>query len=302
MSKLPQQTEYWGIDEPEIHVLFVVTCWFNGHTFPIRGEKRRIATHHELPLEDMFMAYSKPYDAFRGAHKRLLEKGLLEEKYIARRKIDWAPTEDGRQAIRECLTPWADQLRPRWADDDDEERDRVLCGDPNEGLLHRKGVEIAGSTLPGMAWARPPNGRPYGYEWYPTNHKGELSHDLHVDTMDRIDDVGVEVITSSNNIDYLVEKWKRHQSSSRLTFWIFDRRETACRLWNELDARGEFHLDGKFSTPSNWSAAAINRKIWRSASKFGCRPADDIVHTVTGLLEGDADTIHNLFDEYYSNK
>jgi len=135
------------------------------------------------------------------------------------------------------------------------------------------------------------NGRPYGVEWYPTDSRGEACHDLHVDTNEWMDDIGVEVITSSNDLDYLVSKWERHRDEDRLTFWIFDRRETACRLWNELDYRGEFYLDGQFRQHGNWSAQAINRKLWRSSNTYREEPGGDLVHTVTGLLEGDEETI-----------
>jgi hypothetical protein len=294
---IPQQAEYWGIDGDELTVLTVIARWFNGQTFLIRGEERQISTHHELLLEDMFTMYIVNYDSFREAHQRLLEKDLVEEKYVARRKIDWAPTEDGRQAIRDCIGSWDDDIAPRWAD---ESEGRVLCGDPKEGLRHRKGVEIAGTTLPNMDWARQSNDRPYGVEWYPTDRHGESCHDLYVDTMDGIDDIGVEVITSSNNLDYLVSTWKRHQSKDRLTFWVFDCRETACRLWNELSYRDEFHTDEKFTTPSNWSVHAINRMIWRSSQQFHDRPAGEVIHTVTGLLNGNASTIQNLLEDYYT--
>lgn len=293
MPELPRRAEYWGIGEEELNVLTVITHWFNGHTFQLRGEERRISTHHELPLEDMFKAFIDHYGYYREAHQRLLEKGLVEEKYVAQRKIDWAPTRDGRQAIRDCLASWDDGVHPRWAN---ESEDRVLYGDPNEGLLHRKGVEIAGTTLPNMTWVHQPN----GVEWYPANCHGKSHHDLYVDTMDGIDDIGVEVITSSNNLDYLVSMWKCHQSKDRVTFWVFDRRETVCRLWNELDHRGEIRLDGRLNIPSNWSVHAINRKIWRSSQEFHDRPAGEVIHTVAGLLEGNADTIQNLFEDYHS--
>lgn len=300
-GKLPSQARFWGIREPEIRVLMVITHWFNGLPLTIRGEERRLATHHERPLEELFRASPWDYALHEDAHQRLLANDLLQEEYVARRKIDWAPTEQGRQAIRDCLKPWSEKLRPEWAD---ESADGPLFGDPNEGVLHRKGVEIAGDVLPRMAWAwsMENNGRVYGVEWYPTDSRGEACHDLHVDTNEWMDDIGVEVIISSNNTDYLVSKWERHQDEDRLTFWIFDRRETACRLWNELDSRGQFYLDGQFRQHGNWSAEAINRKLWRSSNTYRGEPAGDLVHTVTGLLEGDKETIQTLVEDYHSNK
>ncbi|MFC7027198.1 hypothetical protein ACFQJ5_05655 [Halomicroarcula sp. GCM10025324] len=298
-DKVPSQATFWGIRKPEIRVLLVITSWFNGRPVTIRGEKRKLATHHEPSLEGLFRASQWDYESHADAHQRLLNNDLLQEEYVARRKIDWSPTEQGRQAIRDCLKPWGDYVRPEWAD----ERDSgPLYGDPNEGLLHRKGVEIAGTVLPWMAWAfdiEHPS-EPYGVEWYPNDNRGEACHDLHVDTNEWMDDVGVEVITSSNNLDHLVSKWSRYQDEDRLTFWIFDTRETACQLWNALDSRSHFYLDGRFNHHSNWSAKAINRKIWRSSDKYREEPAGDLVHTVTGLLEGDRDTIQELFEEYHS--
>ncbi|MCU4744214.1 hypothetical protein [Natronoglomus mannanivorans] len=298
-EKLPSQAHFWGIREEELHVLYTITYWFNGKPVKIRGKKRRIATHHDLPLDDLFQGTRWDYKTHGHAHKRLLNNGLLQEKYVCRRKIDWAPTQEGRKAIRDVLKQWSDSLRPEWAD---EEQDGPLFGDPNEGVVHRKGVEIAARIFPGMpwAWSMERNGRAYGVEWYPTDKEGQSCHDLHIDTHEQMTDVGIEVITDSNNIDRLVAKWRRLRDEDRTTFWVFDRRETACRLWNELDYRGLFHLDGKFRKHGNWSSQAINRKIWRSSDIYRGEPAGDIVQTVTGLLEGDEDTIQDLFEEYYS--
>jgi len=301
-DKLPSQAQFWGIREPELRVLRVVTHWFNGKPLEIRNEKRRIATHHDLPLEELFRGARWDYELHEHAHERLLNNDLLQEEYVCRRKIDWGPTQQGLQAIRDVLKPWSDTLRPKWADEDD---DGPLFGDPNEGVTHRKGVEIAGDLFPGMAWAFDITARydrTYGVEWYPTGRRGEACHDLHVDTHEHMTDVGVEVVTDSNNTDRLVSKWKRLQNEGRTTFWVFDRRETACQLWNELDYRGEFFLDGAFRKHGNWSAQAINRKLWRSSNTYREEPAGDIVQTVTGLLEGDRDTIQDLFREYFSTK
>ncbi|WP_152422366.1 hypothetical protein [Halorubrum californiense] len=300
-KKVPSQAQFWEIQENGLRLLYIVTRWFNGKPMNIRGEKRRIATHHDLPLNELFRGTDLGYEQHSRAHERLLNNGLLQEEYVCRRKIDWGLTQRGRQAIRDVLKPSADNLRPEWADEDDE---GPLFGDPNEGVTHRKGVEIAGYMLPKMAWAwsMERHGRPYGVEWYPTDSRGESCHDLHIDTNEHMTDVGVEVITDSNNKDRLVAKWKRLQNEDRTTFWVFDRRETACRLWNELDRRGISYLDGQFNNHCNWSAGAINRKVWRSSDKYRQEPAGDIIQTVTGLLEGDKDTVQDLFEEYYSRK
>lgn len=299
-SKLPSKADFWGVQPPEARVLMVVTHWYNGKPLSIRGEDRCIATHHDPPLEDLFRGTDWDYEAHEDAHERLLNNGLLQEKYVCRRKIDWAPTQEGLQAIRECLEPWSDTLRPEWADED---ADGPTYGDPNEGVTHRKGVEVAGHMLPRMAWTHDHRGIPHGdgLVWYPSDHGGRSCHDLHIDTNEHMDDVGVEVVTDSNNPDRLVDKWTRFQNEDRITLWVFDGRESACKLYNELDSKGEFYLDGAFNNHSNWSAQEINKKVWRSSNTYRGEPAGDLVQTVTGLLEGSRDTIQDLFEQYHSS-
>jgi len=175
--------------------------------------------------------------------------------------------------------------------------------DPNEGLVHRKGVEVVGGTLPHIPWATPGPGRmPIGVRWYP-NGKGEHSnYDLYVKTRERLKDVGVEVVTDHNNTQQLVEKWKRYNRKNCCTLWVFDGRSSACSLFNKLDSQGLVYLDGgTFSSASNWSSKAMNRKIQRSAGHPSSNQGDDIVQTITGVLEGGEDPIDEAYDEYYSN-
>jgi len=297
-SALPSQAHFWGLREPEVRVLRVVTYWFNGQPLEIRGEKRCIATHPDPRLEELFLGTQYNYEEHAHAHDRLLTNGFFQEEYVCRRLIDWGPTQQGLRAIRDCLTQHSKELQPEWASDSDE---GPLYGDPSEGVVHRKGVETAGRLLPLIPWAYDIESHlPYGVEWYPTNGQGQSCHDLHVDTNEMSDNIGVEVITNSNNLDHLVKKWKRFQHEDRITLWIFDNRSTACKMFNELDKREEFFLDSRFNNYGNWSAKSINHKIWRSSQKFRNQRAYDIVQTVTGLLESDEEIIYDLFDEHYN--
>jgi len=300
LDKLPPEADLWGIREADVPVLLVIARWFNGQSLTIRGEKRRLATHHELPLEDMFRGTQWDYKQYSDAHQRFLENGFLEERYVARRKIDWSPTEQGRQAIQTCLTPWDDIVRPKWAS---ESSSGPLYGDPDKGVYHRKGVEVAGVVLPQIVREsnlNTPDGRPGEIEWYPNHQRDGSCHDLHIDTNERTGDIGVEVISGVDNLDEFITKWLRYQNEDRLTFWIFDGRQTACQSWNELDSRRQFYLDGQFNNHRNWSARSINRKIWRSSNKYRGESTGDLIHTVTGLLEGDKEGLRQLFEEYLS--
>lgn len=287
----------YGIRKEGMRILFLVGQWLNGFSLPIRGEKKRISTHPEPRLKEIFRATKADYKTHETAHERMLDVGLLKEDYVCRRKIDWMPTELGLRALRDCFNSYSDQLKPSWAEG---HHNGPLFGDPNEGLVHRKGVAIAAKMLPKQAWAHDIDRTPYGVEWYPKDERGKQSYDLHVVTNEWSDDIGVEVITESNNRDHLVDKWKRFQNKDEVTFWVFDNRETACKMWNELDKRDVFHLDGQFNNYANWSAKAINHKVWRSSQQCRGKRAYDIIQTVTGLLEGDDDTIYDLFDEHYN--
>jgi len=299
MSKeLPPSATFWGVGPDELRILLVITHWFNGHSLNIRGDDRQIGTHRELPLKDMFRGTSFDYDDHEDAHERLLANDLLEEQYICRRKIDWSPTEQGISAIRECLEPWGDEVRPEWAD---ESESGPIYGDPNEGLLHRKGVEVATNKLPKSAWTYDHRGLHYGMSYYPEDDRGEACHDFHIQTADHLQDIGVEVLTSNNNIDYIVQKWERFAEEDRLTLWLFDGRKTACNMINALDDWERLDLyGGQFTSPANWSAKAINHKLWRSEIYHRRTEITDVVHTVTGVLEGDDDKLHDLFNDYHS--
>jgi hypothetical protein len=296
---LQQRSNFWGIDKKHGLLLVVITAWINGVEFETDAGKRHIGRNRDPKLNELCRWFGTEYSRLQEAHESLLQRDVVEEKYVCRRKVDWAPTSRGRKVIREVLHPQLNDIEPRWADEDDR---GPLYGDPNAGVIHRKGVEIANNMFPGMAWAYEIGGRPYGVQRYPTDNGGKSCHDIHIDTEERWEDVGVEVITNNNNRDRLVKKWKRFQSENRLTFWIFDERQTACKLWNELHDRGVTKLDGRFSNKSNWSAEAINQKIWRSSKQYNNKLTKDIVQTVTGLFEGDKDTIQNLFRQHQSER
>lgn len=297
----PSQAKFWGIDSDELRILFLITHWFNGLPMVIHDEKRRIGTHHDPSLADMFNSVKWDYSDHEDAHERLLSNNILEEEYVCRRKVDWSPTEQGIRAIRDSLKPWAEKLQPHWAEDRD--KSGPIFGDPNESLIHRKGVEVAAHALTLQAWAFDIHSRCYGYCRYPSD-----SYDFVIESTESMDNVGVEVITNHNNTEHIVEKWRRLAKSDRITLWLFDGRDTACKMFNALDRRNLVFLDGgQFKNPGNWSAQAINQKLWRSETDIYGTEIEDLVHTVTGILEtdnrmmSDDSTMYDLFKGYYDN-
>jgi hypothetical protein len=101
--KLPSKAEFWGVREPELRILLTVTHWFNGKSLMIRDEKRRIATHHDLPLKDLFRGTGWDYDPHQDAHERLLNNDLLQEEYVCRRKIEWGADSAGAEGYSRML-------------------------------------------------------------------------------------------------------------------------------------------------------------------------------------------------------
>ena len=63
------KSKFWGLREQEIHILLLIAYWYNGHPLTIRDEQRHIATHHELPLKDMFRGTSWIYAEHEDAHE-----------------------------------------------------------------------------------------------------------------------------------------------------------------------------------------------------------------------------------------
>jgi hypothetical protein len=297
------------ISDEERNILLLIAYWMNGNTMLFGGEQRQIATHRERPLKEMLEGTGYPnrddgthlkfnlrFSDHKYAHEQLIEKGFLREQYVCRRKIDWVPTEQGLRAIHNHLKPWSEYLRPDWANDDDS---GPLFGDPNEGLLHRKGVEILVRQCRYRPWTDDGRNRPGGYptkepvERYPNDEFGNPCHDLHVSTVDYAPGLGVEIITENNNYDYLLNKWERFSDKERNTIWVFDGRETACKFFNKLDRENYIKLDrGQFDHFDSWSAQAINNKIERSIQD----PTSHRVHTINGLFKSDEAKLQALID------
>ena len=290
------RARFYGLDHEQLAVLYLVARWYNSKSFHIGGEKRHIAQHQELPLRDMFDAWDgKKYDDCADAHERLLERGFLKEGWLCRRKIDWLPTEKALRAIRYTFKGQVDEanLRPDWASEDDT---GPIFGDPNELLLHRKGVEAAGRRLQGVSWVR-------RVIWYPGLAGSNESADIKALLPDHVYDWRVEVLTNTNNADHWVSKWDRFRREYTNVFWIFEGRNTMCSFFNTLHDRGVYELDGgRFSKPyKNWSAQAVTRKLWRGRDPNDPNAeAGDLAHTITGVVEADMDTFTGWFDEYFA--
>ncbi|MFC4437480.1 MULTISPECIES: hypothetical protein [Natrialbaceae] len=291
----PEQARFYGLDEYQVDVLFIITWWYNGKCLKMGNEKRQLGTHSEPQLRELFSGWSaEEYSDHEDAHQQLLDRGFLREGWICRRKIDWIPTEQGLQAIRDIFKDCADDfnLRPGWASEDDS---GPIFGDPNELLLHRKGVEAAAHYVENYTWVE-------RLTWYPILGTHEHHPDLKMRTPQKTLDWFVEVLTSTGDRDGWVEKWESYKKRFVKVWWIFEGRSDMCAFFNKLHDERIYTLDGgPFSEPyKNWSADAVNRKIWRSR-KVGNndQEAAHLVSTITSLVEAESDDVTEWFDTHF---
>lgn len=291
----PEQARFYGLDEHQVDVLFIITWWYNGKTLKIDGDKRRLATHHEPTLQELFDGWpAEEYADHQNAHQRLLDRGFLREGWICRRKIDWMPTEQGIQAIRDIFKDHVDnfKLRPVWAS---ENAAGPIFGDPNGLLLHRKGVEAAADRVQNFTWVN-------RLMWYPSLGGHKHHPDLKMSTPQKTSDWFVEVLTSTGDHDGWVEKWQSFKKRYVKVWWIFEGRSDMCSFFNKLHNEEIYTLDGgPFSKPyKNWSADAVNHKIWRSRKiGKGDQEVADLVSTITSLVEADSDDVEEWFDTQF---
>jgi len=288
---------FHGLRDDEVDILYLVTRWFNSKPFHIGEEELHISQDQELPLRDMFDGWnSREYSDYEDAHNRLLDRGFLNEDWLGRRKVDWLLTEQAIRAIRDIFKGQVDELglRPDWASED---ATGPIFGDPNELLLHRKGVEAVGRRIQTLSWSKKVN-------WYPRAGNSE-SADITFWTPDHIGSWKVEVLTNTNNTEQWMAKWDSFRKDYRNTFWVFEDRSTMCSFFNALHDRGVYDMDGgRFSHPySNWSPQAVNRKLWRSRDPSEpYSDAADLVNTITAIVESDMRTFKDWFDEYFSER
>jgi len=97
----------YGLEPPEVRILFKVAAWFNGFRFTVHDRKRSIASAHEPPLRQLFDDRWDPQ--FDEAHERLIQRGLFksqdrdENVYIAGRRCRYAPTQNCLKIIEQLL-------------------------------------------------------------------------------------------------------------------------------------------------------------------------------------------------------
>ena len=73
-----EKAQTYGLNLPEVVILFSVTACFNGKTVSVHDRPTSIATAYEPPLRQLCGDEWEPY--FDQAHERLIERALIASR------------------------------------------------------------------------------------------------------------------------------------------------------------------------------------------------------------------------------
>lgn len=268
-SKPIERAKRYGLESPDYNCLIPVAFWFIGK--PI-GDCGSIATSYE-PKLPVLVDHVFDDEVRYAKINRMQERGLFKagDHYIAGRRCNWAPTENGLQ-IMNNLFEGIDVFVPDWAND--EHSGRPLCRDGGEHLHHRKGVFVAKeyfTQLDHITQTR----------LYP-NLGQQVNPDLLLGNYGEYA-ARVEVITTHNGYDTWRKKFAFWDDlDDAPTIWVCESREHIVRMLNNLIEHELLVLEGgRFGgDASNWSQKRINERLRRSGHT-------DSVITIPSMLEGD---------------
>ncbi len=284
------KAQTYGLGRNELVILFYVTAWFNGKSFPIHDRKTSIGSDFEPTLRQLCGDDWKP--EFDQAHERLIKRGFFksedrdENVYIAGRRCRWAPTETCMQVIEHIFSD-EEQLYPAWALD--EHTRPPTFRDGSELMEHRKGV-LASKHLFGRLE------RVSGIDTYPRVNlpqRPDLRLWSHGNQLAR-----VEVLTNHRNSDTWVRKFQKWRAKTAgPTIWIFENRENMVRFWNYLIDHQLIDLDGgRFGgRAKNWSPRRVNDRLRRSRNGRPNYGSHDVVWTIPGVVGADLVDAFELF-------
>lgn len=293
MGDLPSGARLQGLREQEFDILVPIAGWFCGVSFPFGEGERAIGTHYEPDIEALCESLNYSFD--RDAFERLRERGYLETQFICRRQVEWVPTQQARDVINEFVVYNGDAVELQGADSD---RSGFLRGRANESLLHRKGVATIRAAMEADSSLRDSDAPIEEY----SVREGRRRQDLCFRTVDRMDDMGVEVVTSTDSVSGLIDKWQDFLEIPGFTVWIFDSRETACELFNELHREEVFQLDGGLCRePSTRNPTVMNGKLRRSWCDGASGSVSPVMNTITAVFEADGNKIDEVVNEDYDN-
>ena len=278
------QARLYGLtDRAQINLLATICLWLNGYNFRIGNADWSIGSRKEPPLMELVKAgqIQLTEEAATEAHTALLNRGLLKEDYLCKRKVDWLITENGHTVINNVLHPTS-ALYPSWVRDHSEITGPLVT-QKHELHHHHKGVarvEHLGEQLDFIEQVRknPRDGK-------------IVAPDLFLLTSSKYPDWAVEMIVEANKFGECVEKWNQLARGDFRVLWVFDSRTAMFDFYNSLHRDDLINLPkGPFSGhPDAWSAKTVTeRLIEANKSSEHSSEAAHLTCTLTALVENDS--------------
>jgi len=274
----------------ETIVSYLITGWFNGKIFQAGEGGIHIGKEEEPTLQELCDSVDLCEKERVDAHERMLNRGLLEKKYVAGQLCKWAPTQDFFRVV-ETIYSDAESLYPGWVDAQ-EHSGPPTYRDGNELLEHRKGA-IA------LDYALGPIEQITYTELYPRlriEERPDLWFYKHGSPC-----AWGEITGSHNNRQSWERKYEAWSNSEALpTMWIFPNRKTMVEFWNYLIREDYIELDNGMFTgePNNWSPTRVNDRLQRSRTGRYDYNSHDCCWTIRGLIEADTIDVFTWLDDY----
>lgn len=271
-------------------ILWAVTLWYNGIGIQHESDFYHIGTSKPPSLQSLLGCSDKEWETdYKPAFEYHMRHGGFTEKTILRRKVSWAPT---RAFLNLSSDLFADYLEQIVVPNSAFSPNKGHIGDPLESLPHRTATEQAVSWLEaaGCPWELYPGqpGHPradiHGMPMYPIHHDTKM-------------DAEIEVISDHHNKEMYAKKYAMFTERSGNSTWIFENREAAGKVINQLsEGHIQNYLDNRsppcnidnahVQNPENYAIKTLNRYLKQSREKpqYTC-PGMDYIQTITGIYE-----------------
>lgn len=278
------QARLYGLtDRSQIGLLATIVLWLNQHDFIIGNSTWSIGSRKEPPIEELVRAgpIQIGEEELTEAHNNLLNRDILKEDYLCKRKIDWLITKNGHTIINNVFHQ-ASSLYPSWVTDHSDMTGPIVTKQ-NELHHHHKGVarvDFIGGQFNFVEKVRknPRDGT-------------IIAPDLFLMTSSKYPDWAVEMVVASNTIGECVEKWTQLARGDFRGLWVFDSRETMTSVFNEFHRRTLINLSkGLFTGQADsWSAKTVTERLIEAhKSPDHSSEAAHLACTLTALVENDS--------------
>lgn len=262
--------------ELQLNILRVVVAWLNRQPVKINDTEYSIGESKEPDLRSLMVARDLDTSGYKDALEDLRDFNILEDRWVCRRKVNWALTEYGYNLVNTHIDAPSWIYHPRFS------ATEPLLGVSTDRLLVRKGYWAVRNLA--LEW---PEIKSIGFQ--PTDHVH-----LSLNRPNNRPDCGVISHAATNNTRQLKLRYNKASSFPNLPFiWVFDGRETMVESINHLhrDDNTEFSVYGGALTgrPRNWAAKSVNDRLDESEGD-----GMTAVTTMTSMIDGERDDLIDL--------